>query len=269
MNEEKLFNAIGGADEDLLERSEKKEKRVKVNWIKWGSLAACLILISGVAFYFINKNANNADTQTGAGVSGIIINGVTFYKSGWKIAVEECPAGFEYGGIVDSVNEDGKYLLNSKYYKNAEFPEWIYAYCNVWDSTPNGEVKSMAYVRFVTAESRFNYFISYNGQLYESMWSYSDEGFVFQDLYGIRIDTIPEGCVLVGSAHVEEVDRIPQTDLGVNHIQYNQSDVYANPNDSQVLYVSISLYIAFGKEKEETLHNGYDVFVRYNPDKGE
>ena len=42
-----------------------------------------------------------------------------------------------------------------------------------------------------------------------------------------------------------------------------------NPYDSQVLYVSISWYIAIGKEKEETLHNGYDVFVRYNPDKGE
>lgn len=51
MRKEDLFAAIGGADEELLQRSQQAKKRSSL-W-KWGALAACLCLAAGVIFYFI------------------------------------------------------------------------------------------------------------------------------------------------------------------------------------------------------------------------
>ena len=100
----------------------------------------------------------------------------------------------------------------------------------------------------------------------DSRWS------TYNDLvsrYGVQIETIPEDCVLAGSAHVEELHRIPKTELGVNGVGYDNSDVYTDPDDSEVLYVSTSWHTATDEEKEVTLHNGYDVFVIYTPNAAE
>jgi len=50
MKEDKLFQAIGSADEKLLARSEKK---AKVQWVKWCSIAAGIILIVSAASYLL------------------------------------------------------------------------------------------------------------------------------------------------------------------------------------------------------------------------
>ena len=263
MKNEKLFDAIGGAEEELLARS---EKRVRPIWIKWVSIAACIIIIACAGSYLIIKNMNN--TNSANGPLHIIVNDVAYYNS-WH-TVKECPAGFEYGGIVNAANGDGSnYLLNSKYYISAEIPEWIYVYSSIL----SGNEKYMTYIRFATADVLYKRYIMFNGQLYQSMWSYmaaednSDSLWsTFNDLesrYGTQIEKIPEDCVLVGSVHLEELNRIPQTELGVNFAVYDKAAVYADPNDSQVLYVGTSWYTATDEEKVETLHNGYDVFVLY------
>ena len=54
--------------------------------------------------------------------------------------------------------------------------------------------------------------------------------------YEIQTETISEDCVHAGIAHLAEQNRIPQTALGVNVAGY-----------------------------DDTLHNGYDVFVIYTP----
>lgn len=263
MKNDNLFAAIGGADEELLARS---EKRVRSNWVKRLSIAACIILIASAGSYLITKNMNN--TNTAGGPLNIIVNDTAYYNS-WH-AVKECPVGFVYGGIVNAANGDGSNnLLNSKYYISAEIPEWIYVYSSIL----SGNEKYMTYIRFATANVLYKRYIMFNGLLYQSMISYmaaednSDSLWSdFNELesrYGIEIEKIPEDCVLAGTAHLEELNRIPQTELGVNFAVYDKSAVYADPNDSQVLYVSTSWHTATDEEKVETLHNGYDVFVLY------
>lgn len=83
--------------------------------------------------------------------------------------------------------------------------------------------------------------------------------------YEIQTETISEDCVHAGIAHLAEQNRIPQTALGVNVAGYDKSAVYAEPYDSQVLFVSTSWHTATDEEKVDTLHNGYDVFVIYTP----
>jgi len=280
MKEEKLFQAVGSADEKLLARSEKK---VKVHWVKWGALAAGIILIVSAASYLLVNYLNPANTNTAGGPANITVNSATYYNS-WH-SEQTCPNGFEYAGIIDTANGDGSAMvLNCQYYVNAEIPNWIYVYTNLMSGFPQSNIEiinesDMTYVRFVTTEALYKRCISYNGQLYQSMWTYfaaeenSDSiSTAYKDLesrYGTRTETIPEVCVLAGSAHLEEEDRIPKTELGVNFKEYDHSDVYTNPNDSQVLYVGTSWHTATEEEKVNTLHNGYDVFVIYSPGKSD
>lgn len=71
---ERIFEAIGHADEELLERCENhKEKPARnILWLKWGAAAACvcLLAVGGVTF----KNS-----LTGGGSPTIISSG----DSGW------------------------------------------------------------------------------------------------------------------------------------------------------------------------------------------
>lgn len=255
-------------------------KKAKTKWIMWGSIAAGIILVACAASYLIINNMNAANTNTANGPTNITVNSATYYNS-WN-SEQTCPDGFEYAGIINSASGDaGAMVLNCKYYINAEIPKWIYVYTNLMSGFPESNIMSvdkndMTYVRFVTAETLYKRCIFYNGQLYQSMSSYvaAEENTdslwsAFHDLesrYGTCVETIPEDCILVGNAHVEELHRIPQTALGVNFSDYENSFVYADPDDSQVLYVSTSWHTATDEEKVDTLHNGYDVFVLYTPE---
>ena len=287
MKEGKRLKAAGREDKELTAGSKKK---AKVNWVTWGAIAAGIILIACAVSYFIVNYMNTDNANTAGGPANITVNSVTYYNS-WQ-SEQTCKDGFEYAGIINAVSGDGgDMVLNCKYYANAEIPEWIYVYTNLMsgfsnssavneypDSTAMSANKNdMAYVRFVTAEPLYKRCIFYNDQLYQSMTSYAaaEENNdslwnSFNELksrYGTRTETLPEVCVLVGSAHIEEAERIPRTELGVNFAEYDNSAVYADPNDSQVLYVGTSWHTATEEEKTETLHNGYDVFVLYNPGK--
>ena len=265
MKADKLFQAIGGADEELLERSEKKSE--KAHWLRWGIIAACMVIVACVAVVMLN-NSNNTDTCDLP--SSIVVDGTTYVISSSYTAVSDCPDGFEYSGVIGTDNTDDEYLIGCNYYINEAIPEWIYVYCEVWDSKNNA---SMAYVRFVTEDIRNSNFIRYNGQIYVSMWSdwyakdasYREKYDRMEERYGIRVETdTPENCAFVGKAHLEETDRIPQIQLGVNDADYDGAEVYANPDDNQVLYVGTSWYTATAEESGETLHTGYDIFILYD-----
>lgn len=250
MNKEKLFRAIGDVDEDLVERSEKYRKKDR-SMIP--VIAAILALGIGLTLLFVYVQSQRG-TQTETLVAAVIVNKETYYKSGWDISFETCPAGFISGGTINESTADGNYLLGAKFFTNSTIPEWIYVYSPVWDDFNH---ESMKFVRFVIAEARFHDLISYNDVLYESMWthSYSEED------GGPRIETLPEGCVLVGISHLEALDRVPRTDFGVNHSDYDEANVYADPENPKYLYLSANWvkYI----DNQAIQHNGYQVFVLY------
>ena len=136
-----------------------------------------------------------------------MVNDVTYIVSSSYTAVSECPDGFKYGGEIDAESTDDTYLVGCSYYTSKEIPEWIYVYCEVWNSKNN---VSMAYVRFVFEDIRNSDFIRYNNHIYISLWSdwhakdasYRAE---MKERYEIRIEAdIPESGVLVGQACFEK-----------------------------------------------------------------
>ena len=277
MNKKNLSMANEKADEEPHIHNNQHLNKDKTRWIKWGIAAVCVLLLSSAVIIAYANHRERTNTDKSSSVPGIIVDGVTYLKSGWETDAEQCPDGFEYGGIVDQVNQNGTYLLNSKYYVSSKISEWVYVYCWVSENPAETgeENSSMAYVRFVRAVERYKTFLFYDGQLYQSLWDYcavaNDEKTAYNNSrelekrYGLRIEVLPESCVLAGSAHFEELDRIPQTEMGVNDTEYDEADVYADPSDEQVLYMGISWHTGTDEGNGETLHNGYDVFVLYNP----
>ena len=277
MNKKNLSMANEKADEEPHIHNNQHLNKDKTRWIKWGIAAVCVLLLSSAVIIAYANHRERTNTDKSSSVPGIIVDGVTYLKSGWETDAEQCPDGFEYGGIVDQVNQNGTYLLNSKYYVSSKISEWVYVYCWVSENPAETgeENSSMAYVRFVRAVERYKTFLFYDGQLYQSLWDYcavaKDEKTAYnksrelEKRYGLRIEVLPESCVLAGSAHLEELDRIPQTEMGINNSKYDEATVYVDPSDEQVLYMGISWHTGTDEGNGETLHNGYDVFVLYNP----
>ena len=225
MNKKNLSMANEKADEEPHIHNNQHLNKDKTRWIKWGIAAVCVLLLSSAVIIAYANHRQRTNTDKSSSVPGIIVDGVTYLKSGWETDAEQCPDGFEYGGIVDQVNQNGTYLLNSKYYVSSKISEWVYVYCWVSENPAETgeENSSMAYVRFVRAVERYKTFLFYDGQLYQSLWDYcavaKDEKTAYNNSrelekrYGLRIEVLPESCVLAGSAHFEELDRIPQTKL--------------------------------------------------------
>ncbi len=249
MNKETLFRAIGDIDEELVAQSEKFRKK---DQSMIPVIAALLALGIGLTLLFVYVQSTKV-TVTDNLVAAVIVNGETYYESGWRTEFDTCPEGFLPGGTVNETTADGKYLLGAKFFTNSAIPEWIYVYAPVWDEANH---ESMKFVRFVTEEARFHTLISYEGVLYESLWTH---GFSEED-GDPRIETLPAGFVLVGVSYLEELDRVPRTDFGVNHSGYDQANVYADPENPEHLYLSATWvkYI----DDQEVQNNGYQVFVR-------
>lgn len=71
---ERIFEAIGNADEELLERCEAyKERHIwNVLWVKWGAAAACVCLLVVGGFTLRNKLAGgDSPTIISSGTSGL------------------------------------------------------------------------------------------------------------------------------------------------------------------------------------------------------
>ena len=239
----------------------------RIRWVR-GAIVVCLILI---AFIVGSNHRRNQDASLNGLPPGVVVNGATYIISGWDIAAVSLPDGFTKGGIVEITTVSGRHFSDCKYYVNAAVPEWVYVLGPIHD-----EQSDAVYRRFVLPDIRYNTFIRYDDHIYVQLFGYTDDGedqkafyrykSGLEERYGYRIEgTVPGGCALVGSAQFEELDRIPRTELGVNHRDYQGADVYANPEDSGVLYVGTEWHTATAEEAGDTLHNGYDVFVLYEP----
>ena len=69
MRTEDLLDAIGGVDDDLLQRSEKVEIKRINPWKVWVPLAACLCLVLGLRFLifpngFMMENKNDTAAES-------------------------------------------------------------------------------------------------------------------------------------------------------------------------------------------------------------
>ena len=281
MNRKDLYNAISEVDDDILERSEiAYRSKKKPVWLKWGAIAACLCLVMAVAIptMFHQPAETPQDTvEPGAdstGPAGLTVNGIKYLISSHVSVTDELPDGFMYAGETDVGGFE-----NCPYYTNPDMPEWVYVSQEVLtdgtvDSTGtlNRTDPHNAYVRYVDIRLRGKDLVCYNGEYYISMWSASPGG-EFPDVsieyyntmesnYGIRIEgNAPDGFVSVGIAEFSGNDTIPHGTLVSNEGAY---EVFADPNNPDVVLVATKWHTAPVGENGETNHSGFNIYIRYD-----
>lgn len=278
MNRKDLYNAINEVDDDILERSESASRsKKKPVWLKWGAIAACLCLVVSIAIPVLFQQSPDTPHDTmdpSDGPSSLVVNGVSYLISSHLAVSNDLPDGFVHAGEASVGGFE-----NCPYYTNPDMPEWIYVYHEVSTDgnvdatgTLNRTELHNAYVRYVDERLRGKDLVCYNGEYYISMWSAQDYGSTpdvsheyydkMESTYGIRIEgDAPVGFASVGIAEFSGNDTIPRGMLVSNEGAY---EVYADPNNPDVVLVATNWHTAPVGENGETSHSGFNVYIRYN-----
>lgn len=271
MKREEFCEILSDINEKFV--ADARKKRNRTVWMKWAA-AACLCLgLTFVAMLFPKDTTQESTTPEGVLPPNLTVEGRCYIQSSYVAISETLPEGFVYGGMADIGGFE-----NCAYYINENIPEWVYV-CHEVRTT--GEVDASntlipaephdAYVRYVDKRLRGKDLISYEGQLYISMWSvdcWNDEPDVSKEFhneirtqYGNRLEDgeVPEGFVSIGVTEFSGLDTIPQGELVSNQ---DELEVLANPQDERVLLVETQWYTAVYENGMLPLH-GYDVYIRY------
>ena len=246
-----------------------KRKRETPLWIRFGAIAACICLLLALPAVLSHRAERPASpAESNDGPSSFEVDGARYVISPHIFVTDTLPEGFSLGGKTDV----GGYE-DCPYYVNPNMPEWVYVYQEV---RTNGQVDSTgtlvstgphdAYLRYVHEDLRGRDLVCYGDSYYISMWSatpYGDRPDVsleyydaMESRYGIRIEgNVPESFCLVGTAEFTGHDSIPRGELACNN---GELDIYANPDEPDVIYVSSSWHTASGR------HEGFDVYIRYD-----
>ena len=278
MNRNDLYSSFQEVDDDILTRSEAAAKQKAYPlWLKWGALAACLCIIMAVAIpaalHHTPESPNEA-LSPGDGPPSFVVNGVIYVVSSYPGISETLPEGFVLAG---ETNVGG--FEDCPYYTNPNVPEWVFVYHEVTTDGTLDEYGVLnrtephgAYVRYVHERLRGRDLVCYNGEYYISMWSADSYG-NYPDVtheywnemlssYDVRIEgSAPEGFASAGVAEFSGYDTIPRGDLVCNTGAY---EIFANPDDPNVILVPTRWYTAPIGENGETSHSGFNVYIRYD-----
>lgn len=251
---------IGEAEEEAI-RDAGEEKKRQSPWAKWAALAACLVLVVGAVLVLELPGEQKIPPI-------VTYNGVEYMESGYadyREALSELPVGYSLAGTM-VLGQQGE----CPFYANSEEPLWVYVYCTVY-SNNSYELPRMGYVRFVDVRLRSAEMICYNGQLYIGMmtanlWS-SENNDVEQELYDALEAEFnlafegeaPEGFVCLGEVEYTGPDTIPDGALAGNI----KATVWAHPDRPELLLKEACWYSYTEQEKEETRHDGFEVFALY------
>lgn len=260
---------ISPAYVEAAEAEPAKRKHKTPLWLRLGAVAACICLLVALPIVFSpNAEAPTTPAEPGDGPASFEVGGARYYISPHIAVTDTLPEGFSLGGETDVGGYD-----DCPYYVNPDMPEWVYVYQEV---RTNGQVDAsgtlistephMAYLRYVHEELRGKNLVCRNGSYYISMWSadtYGDSPDVtweyydaMETRYGIRIEgSAPEGYSHVGTAQFTGVDSIPRGELASNT---GELDIYANPNEPDMIYVSSRWHNASGS------HEGFDTYILYD-----
>lgn len=155
------------------------------------------------------------------------------------------PDGYEPMGEINAITEEvptqelqlrAAFEATGTVYTNMETPEAIYVLMTTdWFED--------SYIRFVSDDLKDHECIAYQGRQYRINGG--------TDICE-RVKELPEGCLLIGTLKYIGRDKIPSNDLETNRISDSYSryidgrEVYADPNDSSVIYVYEHYYWAKG-----------------------
>ncbi|MBE6892559.1 MAG: hypothetical protein E7482_00930 [Ruminococcaceae bacterium] len=277
MRGNEFLEKIGLIAPEYIEEAEEKQKRRKNLWIKWLAAAACICILAGVVLSvdFYEPPQEPETSAPGEVPPNLTENGIKYFISPYADSVyKELPEGFAYAGETDAGGFE-----NCPYYVNPDMPEWVFVYHEV---RTNGEVDSSgtiipaephdAYVRYVDERLRGKDLVCVSDDYYISMWSakpYGDNPDVsaeyydeMETKYGVRIEgEPPEGFVLSGTTEFSGHDTVPKGNLVSNEGEF---EVYANPDNPEVIYVSTFWYTHTAEEKTQTKREGFNVYIKYD-----
>ena len=281
MSKDKVIDSLTGIEDDMIETvAVMRSKKRRPIWIKWGALAACLCLIMGILIPSVFKQNPESPQDTSdpgassTGPAGFVVNGRQYLISPHLSISKELPDGFSYAGETDVGGFE-----NCPYFVNPDIPEWVYVSHEVStdgtvdaSGTINRTDPHVAYVRYVDIRLRGRHIVSYNGDYYISMWSVypsgenADISYEYYEkmeaTYGIRIEGEPlEGFASVGIADFSGYDTVPRGKLACNEGSY---EIFANPEDTDVILVSTEWYTAPVGENGETHHTGFNIYIKYD-----
>lgn len=277
MRGREMLDTIEHLNPAYIEAAAEKPKAKKAGWLKWGAIAACLCLVVSIAIPVLFQQSPDTPHDTmdpSDGPSSLVVNGVSYLISSHLAVSNDLPDGFVHAGEASVGGFE-----NCPYYTNPDMPEWIYVYHEVSTDgnvdatgTLNRTEPHNAYVRYVDERLRGKDLVCYNGEYYISMWSAQDYGSTpdvsheyydeMESAYGIRIEgDAPAGFASVGIAEFSGNDTIPRGMLVSNEGAY---EVYADPNNPDVVLVATKWHTAPVGENGETSHSGFNVYIRYN-----
>ena len=222
------------------------EKKRQSPWAKWAAMAACLVLVVGVALWQMLPQ----EKVPGDRPPMLEWEGNSFIVSGHAATREtQLPEGWVLAGTAEV---DGEVR---EVYTHPDQPLWVYVRQLRYSSDSEGKASGMIYQRYVDTNLRGKHFIRYNGQLYirlihGRMPPYEDVDSQLCDrierTYGVSVSTLPEGFASVGEPVFTGDDTLPMVELGTNE---QVEDIFANPDVPEILLTPTG--------------NGYLVMIPY------
>lgn len=282
MKQTDKLDLIGYIDNEFIEKADNyKSNKIKYSRVIF-TMAACMCVVIGCVIFFGNNSPKTPEGsvsekhyQDGCTdiMSHIDINGKSYYPGANITVKNELPEGFDYAGEADL-----GWDKPCKYYINTDAPECIYVYQEV---TTNGKTDAsntmintephFAYLRYVDIRLRGKSIVKYNSSYYISMWSaddYSDTPDVTEEyynsvfnIYDVRIEgEAPEGFEFVGKTDFSGDETVPKDNMTSNK---GKLDLFADPDNPDIILLSTEWYTHTSTEKKETLHKGFDVYIKY------
>lgn len=247
MTKEQLFDAIGETEEVYI-RDASEAKKKGTDWITWGAVAACLVLVVGTVLWQMMPEKQKPGPSDRPPM--LEWEGNAYIISGQLAAREtQLPEGWV---LVGTAEVDGEVR---EVYIHPEHPLWVYVRQPRYSSDSEGKPSGMIYQRYVDENLRGKHFVRYNGQLYIRLihgWMppYEDVDSKLCDRiereYGVSVSALPEGFAAVGEPVFTGEDTLPMVELGSNE---PVEAIYANPDVPEILLTPTG--------------NGYLVMILY------
>lgn len=103
MTNEKLYEVLGDINEKYVNEARAYQKAKKPGWVKWGAIAACLVLVCVAAIPLFLHNNDSVTTPGIADAAPMIYVNDTLYKqSAQQTSFSGLKDDFVYIGIIES-----------------------------------------------------------------------------------------------------------------------------------------------------------------------
>ena len=158
MTKEQLFDTIGSAEESYI-RDAGEAKKKRTDWITWGAVAACLVLVVGTVLWQLLPREQAPGPVAGDMPPMVEWDGRTYIVSGSTGFSSILPEGYVYAGTGEIDGEE------RELYTHPDQPLWVYVRQPLYHSTSEGD-PFWVYHRYVDEDLRGKHFVRYNGQLY-------------------------------------------------------------------------------------------------------